>query len=92
MKERGVRSMVAVEGLRMSQIQCSRCGESKEGLQQAPLLGEAGEQVLSRTCAECWGEWIRAQVIILNEHKLTPANPEHFELLLGEMRSFLKLG
>ena len=75
----------------MSQVQCSRCGESREGLDGAPLLGEAGQQVLSRTCAQCWEEWARAQVIVLNERKMSPANPEHYEFLLGEMRTFLKL-
>ena len=44
-----------------------------------------------RTCTSCWREWLAAQVILINEHSLSPVNPEHYEKLISEMRVFLKL-
>ena len=75
----------------MSEIQCSRCGRSAEALEKAPLPGEVGEQLLSRSCKDCWQEWLLEQVKLINEQQLTPANPEHYELLVAETRKFLKL-
>ena len=73
------------------QIQCSRCGNTAQGLERAPLGGELGERVLSHSCAGCWDEWLKAQVILINENRLTGANPEHVKTLLGQMQAFLNL-
>jgi Fe-S cluster biosynthesis and repair protein YggX len=32
------------------------------------------------------------QVMVINEQRLTPADPGHYARLLGEMRTFLGLG
>ena len=76
----------------MPEIQCTRCGQRAAGLEQAPLPGSIGQRVLDGTCAACWQEWIGAQVILMNENRLSPAVPEHYERLMQEMRTFLRLG
>ena len=75
----------------MASVQCSRCGSTAPGLDRAPLPGPAGQAVLEQTCKACWDEWLPAQVILINEKTLTPANPEHFDYLIGEMKTFLNL-
>lgn len=75
----------------MAEVDCSRCGNTAEGLPRAPLPGAVGEAVLAGSCGACWAEWLRAQVILINENRLTPRNPEHYERLLAEMRTFLNL-
>ncbi|MDH3627997.1 MAG: Fe(2+)-trafficking protein [Acidobacteriota bacterium] len=75
----------------MAEIVCSRCGSTGEGMPNAPLPGERGEQVLAQTCVPCWREWLGTQVKIINECSLSPANPEHFARLLGDMATFLNL-
>lgn len=75
----------------MSQVSCSRCGSSAEGLGRAPLPGAIGERVLDQTCSGCWQEWLRAQVMLINERKLSPARAEDYRALLGEMETFLAL-
>lgn len=42
-------------------------------------------------CAACWKEWLGAQVILINEQGLSPANPEHFGFLVEQMKTFLNL-
>ena len=75
----------------MAQVSCQRCKRETEGLPRAPLPGDVGERVLASTCKECWAEWLKAQVIVINENALSPANPEHYQRLIGEMETFLSL-
>ena len=75
----------------MPPVECSRCHKTAEGLPEAPLPGATGERIAAATCAACWQEWLGAQVVLINEHSLSPANPEHFERLLAEMRTVLAL-
>ena len=75
----------------MAEVLCSRCGSTSESLKSSPLPGEQGQQILTQTCVPCWREWLATQVKIINEFSLSPANPEHFERLLGDMSTFLNL-
>jgi Fe-S cluster biosynthesis and repair protein YggX len=75
----------------MSQVSCSRCGSTAEGLARPPLPGAAGDRVHAQTCRACWEEWLRVQVKLINERQLSPVNPEHYRALVGEMATFLNL-
>ncbi len=76
----------------MTEIQCVRCGGRKEALPKAPLPGEPGELLHRGTCRDCWSEWLGEQVKLINELQMTPANPEHYDRLIVEMKKYLKLG
>ena len=75
----------------MADVTCAHCQLTAAGLDRAPLPGDIGKLILDRTCAACWKEWLPEQVKLMNENGLTPANPEHYELLVKEMKKFLKL-
>ena len=75
----------------MPQVECSRCKRSAEGLEQTPLPGDVGREVEEKTCAACWKDWLGAQVILINEQSLSPADPEHYQRLVKEMRAYLGL-
>jgi Fe-S cluster biosynthesis and repair protein YggX len=75
----------------MSEVSCSRCGSTAEGLERTPLPGEPGQAVLAQTCAACWREWLDMQVKVINEYQLSPARTEHFDFLIKEMKTFLCL-
>lgn len=76
----------------MAEITCSRCGAVTAPLAGPPLPGSIGALVLARICPACWREWLGMQVRVINEYRLVPADPQHFEFLLNQMRSFLNLG
>lgn len=76
---------------RMPEVTCSRCGRTNPGLARAPIPGEIGARILAQTCAECWEEWLRMQVKFINEYRLSPLDPKHFEFLMAQAREFLKL-
>ena len=75
----------------MADVQCSRCGSTAPELERAPLPGEVGRLVHEQTCQSCWKAWLGAQVILMNENRLSPGNPEHYDLLVREMTTFLNL-
>ena len=75
----------------MPQVTCSRCGSAAEGLDQAPLPGGVGDQLLAQTCPACWKQWLAEQVRLINEYRLSPVNPEHFDFLVKEMKGYLKI-
>lgn len=60
-------------------------------LPDKPLGGKLGEEIQRKICAPCYAEWEEMQVIILNEYRLNLAIPQHYEVLIGEMRRFLNL-
>jgi Fe-S cluster biosynthesis and repair protein YggX len=75
----------------MAEITCSRCGSLAPGLPKAPLPGADGRAVLEQTCLACWDEWKETQVKLINEYRLNVVDPQHFERLMQEMRTFLNL-
>ncbi len=75
----------------MAEVRCKRCDRTAGGLDDPPLPGPAGELVLAGTCKSCWEIWRDEQVKLINENKLSPANTEHYEFLVGQMKTFLKL-
>lgn len=75
----------------MADVPCARCGQARPGLPAPPLPGRTGELVLGQTCAACWQEWLGTQVKVINEYRLSPSDPKHFDLLLAQLRAFLNL-
>lgn len=75
----------------MPNVKCSRCGEAKEGLAEAPFDNELGQKVFENVCADCWQAWVGQQLMIMNEMRLDPVNEEHSKLLDREMLKFLNL-
>ena len=75
----------------MSQVRCARCSRDAEGLDRAPLPGDVGQQVLSQVCGACWKEWLGEQVKLINENRLSPADPTAFAFLLERMKDYLAI-
>lgn len=75
----------------MANVRCARCGSDAPGLDRAPIPGPVGRTVLERTCASCWKEWLGMQVKYINEYRLSPLDPKHFEFLVEQAKAFLSL-
>ena len=71
---------------------CVRCGRAgAPRLPRPPLPGAAGREVQARVCADCWGEWTRAEVMVINELRLNFMDPASQPILDRQMREFLHL-
>ena len=75
----------------MAEVHCSRCGNDAPGLEREPLPGEIGRRVLAHACRPCWQEWLEMQVRVINEYRLSPANPQHYDFLIKQLAVFLNL-
>lgn len=72
-------------------VECSRCGETREGLARPPYPGELGRQILENACAECWAEWQKMEVMVINELRLNFMDPRSLEVLGQHIRDFFFL-
>jgi len=72
-------------------ITCSRCGQQIEAMDPPPLPTALGREVGQRVCRACWQEWLRAQVMLINEYRLNLVDPQARRVLEEQMRAFLNL-
>lgn len=69
----------------------TRCEAKVELMAQAPIPGELGEAIKKAVCFPCWQEWLRYQLMSINEYRLSLQDPETRTLLMQHFRDFLKL-
>ncbi len=75
----------------MATIDCTRCSQSKEPLEEPPAGGELGKTIAERICPDCWGEWRETSAQLINHHGLNLGAPEHRKELRRAMKEFLGL-
>ncbi len=75
----------------MAAVTCARCARTREGAGNVGLPGALGAEVEAKICADCWKEWLAAQIRVINHYGLRPAVKEDREKLYGFTREFLNL-
>lgn len=71
-------------------VQCARCGRPEApALPRPPLPGKAGQEIREKVCADCWNEWQKMEVMVINELRLNFMDPGAQEVLNRHMREFL---
>jgi Fe-S cluster biosynthesis and repair protein YggX len=76
----------------LSVITCSRCAQEKEAVQKTAFYrGEVREKLLAHACAECWDEWIKMQIMLINEYRLNLMDPSTDDFLNKQVLAFFKL-
>jgi Fe-S cluster biosynthesis and repair protein YggX len=73
-------------------VRCSRCQrQAAPALTRPPIPGGLGREIVAAVCAECWADWQRAEVMVINELRLNFMDPRAQEVLTQHMREFLLL-
>jgi len=72
-------------------IQCVRCKATSSPPEFVPYSGPLKEAIEKQVCNQCWEEWKKMSVMVVNEYKLTPFLPQHREILEQHMKEFLGL-
>lgn len=75
----------------MATLTCSRCKRTAEAMSRPPVPGPTGAEICEHVCPACWKEWLGMQVKYINEYRLSPLDPRHFEFLMEQARAFLGL-
>ena len=56
-------------------VKCIKLGVEAEGLELPPLPGELGKRIWESVSKEAWGQWLKQQTMLINENRLSLADP-----------------
>jgi Fe-S cluster biosynthesis and repair protein YggX len=56
-------------------VNCIKLGHEAEGLDFAPYPGELGKRIYQSVSKEAWQQWLRHQTMLINENRLSLADP-----------------
>ncbi|MDM8565952.1 oxidative damage protection protein [Candidatus Halobeggiatoa sp. HSG11] len=73
-------------------VNCVKLGKEAEGLKFPPYPGELGKKIYNNISNEAWQMWVKQQTMIINEYRLSPADPKAREMIEEEMQKFLFSG
>jgi Fe-S cluster biosynthesis and repair protein YggX len=70
-------------------IHCLKLGITAEGLEQPPFPGAKGQYIFENISKSVWQDWLKAQTILINEHRLASFDPKARKFLEEERTKFL---
>lgn len=73
----------------MSEVTCTRCGNTREGFEKAPFPGAMGQRIIAEICKECWGQWLKQQTMLINHYGLNVMDPQARQFLTRNLDAFL---
>jgi Fe-S cluster biosynthesis and repair protein YggX len=83
---------IDIRRLYVPTITCSRCGQQKEAVVKTAFYrGQVREQLRSHACIDCWDEWIKMQIMLINEYRLDLMDPKSDEFLEKQVLAFFRL-
>jgi Fe-S cluster biosynthesis and repair protein YggX len=73
----------------MPDVKCSRCGQLKPGFERPPFPGSIGARILGEICQDCWNQWTRQQMMLINHYGLNLMDSQARSFLTKNMEAFL---
>ena len=70
-------------------IYCQVLKKEAPGLEQVPHPGELGIRIYENVSAEGWRQWLDRLTIIMNEMRLSTADPQSLDVIEKHMLGFL---
>jgi Fe-S cluster biosynthesis and repair protein YggX len=69
-------------------VQCVILQREAPGLERVPYPGPLGQRIFEQVSREGWSRWVKHQVMLINENRLSPVEPKARKFLEGEMEKF----
>ena len=69
-------------------VQCVKLGREAEGLAFPPVPGELGKKIFENVSKEAWAAWTRHQTMLINENRLSLADPQARKYLMAQMEQY----
>ncbi len=69
-------------------VHCAFLKKDLPGLDRPPFRNELGQRIYNEISKEAWQQWVKHQVMLINEYRLTPIDPAHRKRLEFEMERF----
>lgn len=73
----------------MRKVICKVLNKEAEGLDEPPYPGELGQRIYENVSREGWEEWLKRLTIIINENRLSTADPGSLQVIEQHMVGFL---
>jgi Fe-S cluster biosynthesis and repair protein YggX len=73
-------------------VQCVKLGREAEGLDFPPLPGALGKRIFEHVSKEGWQMWVQQQTRLINENRLSLADPKARKYLLEQIERFFFTG
>jgi Fe-S cluster biosynthesis and repair protein YggX len=70
-------------------VECTRCGQTREGFERAPFPGPIGARALGEICQQCWADWLKQQTMLINHYGLNVMDPQARQFITRNMDAFL---
>ena len=70
-------------------VQCAKLGREAEGLDFPPYPGELGAKMWNNISKEAWAMWLKHQTMLINEHRLSGADPRARKYRMEQAQKFL---
>ena len=69
-------------------VQCVKLGREAEGLERPPVPGELGKRIYECVSKQAWQQWQKQQTMLINENRLSLADPRARKYLLEQTERF----
>jgi Fe-S cluster biosynthesis and repair protein YggX len=69
-------------------VHCIKLGKEAEGLDFPPVPGDLGRRIFESVSKEAWQQWQRHQTMLLNENRLSLADPRARKYLMTQMEQY----
>jgi Fe-S cluster biosynthesis and repair protein YggX len=69
-------------------VQCVVLKSEAPGLDRVPYPGPIGQRIYESVSREGWSRWVKHQVMLMNEYRLSPIEPKARKFLEDEMEKF----
>lgn len=69
-------------------VNCVKLGKEAPGMKFAPLPNALGKRIFENVSQEAWDAWTRHQTMLINENRLSLADPRAREYLAQQMENY----
>jgi Fe-S cluster biosynthesis and repair protein YggX len=69
-------------------VHCIKLGKEAAGLDFPPVPGDLGRRIFESVSKEAWQQWQRHQTMLLNENRLSLADPRARKYLMTQMEQY----
>jgi Fe-S cluster biosynthesis and repair protein YggX len=69
-------------------VNCVVLNAEAPGLERPPYPGPLGQRIFEAVSKEGWARWVKHQVMLINEYRLSPVEPKARKFLEAEMEKY----
>ncbi|MFM1955804.1 MAG: hypothetical protein RIR20_624 [Pseudomonadota bacterium] len=69
-------------------VNCIKLGKEADGMDFPPYPGELGKRIYENVSKEAWAGWLKQQTMLVNENRLSLADPEARKYLTQQTEAY----